>query len=236
MSETTLEKLERAEEVPSTRDWEIYRYVKVEEWSTRIVAAEYGISQTRVCQIVERVREYVLTTTPALSDAEEAQRLAASKQLAAERIDFLYGEAVRCYYRSKRAEKIIREPHERGKSGCTTTRESEGDARYLQVAARLAVMGSKLPQVQRRVVDVQENEVNETCSAGAGEQGEVATATAQESAATAAAMLSCVEQSRSLSAAESVAARPVQKAVQQPAEKQRSASQAARREAFFQTG
>ena len=229
MSDTgTLENLRQwAEQVPSERDWEVYRCVKVEERSTRITAEEFGISQTRVCQIVERVAGYVVATAPVLTKEEEAQRLSASKQLAAERINYLYGQALRCFQRSQCTEQIVRQSHEHGKSGCTTTRENRGDARYLQAAARLALMGGTLPQLAQRTTETDITPAKEDCSGSAVEQGDAVSNVVPASSATAAAMMSCVEQSRSETPTASGVARPVQPSP--------TRSQAAKREAFFQT-
>ena len=225
---------ERTKQIPSERDWEIYRHVKVEEWSTRTTADAFGISQTRICQIVERVAEYVVATARVLTKEEEAQRLAASKLLAAERINHLYGEALRCFQRSKCTEKIVRQSHEHGKSGCTTTRENRGDTRYLQAAARLALLGGTLPQMPQRVFETEMPPTNEDCSPAVAEQAETASAAASTPSATAAAMLSCVEKSRSDSTPATAATRPVQPASGQPLTPRQNI-QAAKREAFFQT-
>ena len=232
MSDTgILENLrQRTEQIPSERDWEIYRHVKVEEWSTRTTADAFGISQTRVCQIVERVAEYVVATARVLTKKEEAQRLAASKQLAAERINHLYGEALRCFHRSKCTESIVRQSHEHGKGGCTTTRENRGDTRYLQAAARLALLGGTLPQMPPRTVETDVTPANEDCSPAVAEQAEMASAVVATPSATAAAMVSCVAQSRSEPAAASALARPVQP----PGGKSLTPRQSAQREAFFQ--
>lgn len=46
------------------RDWQAYRLVKVQLLSTRAAAEQLGISQTRVCQLLERVEEYLFEIAP----------------------------------------------------------------------------------------------------------------------------------------------------------------------------
>ncbi len=216
------------EQLPSERDWAVYRAVHIEQWTTREVAAELGISQTRVCQIVQRTAAFVAQAVLVLSKEEEPRQLAAGKQLAADRIDFLYGEAVRCFRLSQ----------ERGKSDCSQGRVQHGEVRYLQTAAKLAILASTLPpprsswQTEIAEQPTASNQVKETCSAPPVEQPEAAPPNEAAKSATAAAMVGCVEQSRGNVRAERANARPVQK--------QNSTAltprQAQRREAFFQTG
>ena len=53
---------------PAARDFEAYRLVKVERKSTREAAKLLRISQTRVCQVVARVAEYMVDVTEPASD------------------------------------------------------------------------------------------------------------------------------------------------------------------------
>jgi hypothetical protein len=247
------EGLERREElfaagtnVPSDRDWAVYRYVKVEQWSTRITAKQFKISQTRVCQIVERVGKFFVKHSPVLSKEDLAQRLEASRQLAAEKLDYLYGEAMDCFYRSK-----------------TAARDSAGTARYANLVGRLILMSTKLPPPLLREYETAEDSEeaavesaadendemyddeylddefddedsadgdsspDEDCSASAQEQHTATAPPPAPSSPTVAAMLSCVEQSRPATPIANVESRPVQPPL--------STSKAARRAAFFQT-
>ncbi|WP_254510844.1 hypothetical protein [Anatilimnocola floriformis] len=236
---SSVEDLKQAsEQIPTERDWEIYRCVKIEQASTRQAAEIYGISQTRVCQIVAETSAYVAAATPLLSKDDEARQLVAAKQFAADRLDYLYGEALQCFRRSQRTETIERKSHESGKPGCTTTRYNHGDGRYLALAARLVLLGKSLPTPQQVVAEVgsqhasepaiEQSRLEKDCSLSTAEQREQASAEPVEKSATAAAMMSCVDQSRSDQAAKSVAPRTVQKGA--------GSKQATRREAFFQTG
>ena len=250
IAQTTVDEgLERREElfaagtkVPSDRDWAVYRYVKVEQWSTRITAKQFKISQTRVCQIVERVGKFFVKHSPVLSKEDLAQRLEASRQLAAEKLDYLYGEAMDCFYRSK-----------------TAARDSAGTARYANLVGRLILMSTKLPppllreyetaedseapaldeiaaddsdelyddELEGEEFDDEESSLEEDCSAAPLEQQETGASPPAPSSPIVAAMLSCVEQSRCESPASNVESRPVQPPL--------SSSKAARRAAFFQT-
>ncbi len=133
---------------PSGRDFEIYRRVTVQRMSTRDAAAEARISQTRVCQIVKRVGDFLAEVAPA-SEAEEGrpQRIYVAEQVAAERVDFMYGQAVEGWRDSKGTVTTVREVEAPAPSPAKVriTKNSAGDCRYLLAGARLAVIGSKLP-------------------------------------------------------------------------------------------
>jgi hypothetical protein len=225
----------RIEQLPSERDWALYQAVRVEQWPTRAAATGFGISQTRVCQIVQRTAAFVAQAVTVPSKEEEAQQLAAGKQLAADRIDYLYGQAMSCFRYSQGKD-----------NSCSTGRRSYGDMRYLQTAARLALIASTLPQPRPAWPGTLEDEpasepkqerdsapssqAAETCSAAPVEQPAELVAEAIATTATAAAIMSCVVQSRGEAPAQSTAARPVQKG------SGNKAKAASRREEFFQTG
>jgi hypothetical protein len=225
----------RIEQLPSERDWALYQAVRVEQWPTRAAATGFGISPTRVCQIVQRTAAFIAQAVTVPSKEEESQQLAAGKQLAADRIDYLYGQAMNCFR------------HSQGKdNSCSTGRRSYGDMRYLQAAARLALIASTLPlprqawpgsfedksasEPQQERAAAASSNAKETCSAAPVEQPAEPVAAAQAPTATAAAILSCVEQSRREKPAQSNAARPVQKG------SGNKAKAASRRAEFFQTG
>jgi hypothetical protein len=232
----------RIEQVPSERDWALYQAVRVEQWPTRAVAEGYGISQTRVCQIVQRTAAFIAQAVTVPSKEDEAQQLAAGKQLAADRIDYLYGQAVTCFRHSQGKE-----------NSCSTGRRSYGDMRYLHAAARLALIASTLPLPRHAWPgELAEEPASEpqpqpksatrgkqpakTCSAPPVEQPAEPASAASAPTATAAAMLSCVEQSRDNAAPKTSAARPVQaRDSGGGAESKITPRQATRRADFFQT-
>lgn len=246
MSEQTTraeELLKQVGDIPSERDWEIYRHVKVECSPIATTAEKLVISQQQVRASVKRVGEFVLTLLPLRTKEDEVRQLAASKQLAAERLEHLIGEVMRCFHRSKGEEKIVRQPHGSGKTPCTTTRMCHGDMRYLRTASYLMKVAATLPPplVCGGVVDAQFAELlepaerkaptKEDCSAPPVEPVKPEEHTASAPSATVAAMLSCVEQSRAENAGLNDETRPVQGARRKPL----TNGQAMRREAFFQT-
>ncbi len=181
---------------PSGRDFEVYRLVKVEQRSTRAVAETMALSQTRVCQLLERVGAFLTDVAPAAEVEERrGQRLHVAEQVAAERIDYLYSRAVRDYRQSKGEEKTVREVENgmRPKVTITTTRKSHGDGRLLMTAAKLVKLSAKLPLPmlgiggQMEAEDLQAEDLaasvisseeasppEEDCSVQAVEQGDVA--------------------------------------------------------------
>jgi len=60
--------------------------------STRLVAEDHGISQTRVRQIVGRVLDWIAATLPDKPEADEKQELRLAQHIAADRIQQLYSE------------------------------------------------------------------------------------------------------------------------------------------------
>lgn len=132
---------------PSGRDLEVYRRLHVEGCSTREVALSMQVSQTRVCQIAEKVGQYLTTVAPAKDDQQRDKQLAVAEQVAALRVDFLYGAALQSWRKSQGTQTTTRKLASAMKAPVTvkTTRNSPGDSRYLLLAARLAMMAAKLP-------------------------------------------------------------------------------------------
>jgi hypothetical protein len=232
----------RIEQVPSERDWALYQAVRVEQWPTRAAAEGFGISQTRVCQIVQRTAAFIAQAVTVPSKEDEARQLAAGKQLAADRIDYLYGQAMTCFRYSQGKE-----------NSCTTGRRSYGDTRYLHAAARLALIASTLPLPRqawpgelpeepasepktKTKSAARGNQPAETCSTPPVEQPVEPASEASAPTATAAAMLSCVEQSRDNPAPKTSASRPVQSPASGGGARSKiTPRQATRRAEFFQT-
>jgi hypothetical protein len=80
---------------PSGRDFLVYERIVVDLASTRQVADEAKISQTRVRQIVGRVIEWLGETLPADTELSEAAQFRAGRQIAADRLEAHYREAAR---------------------------------------------------------------------------------------------------------------------------------------------
>jgi hypothetical protein len=127
---------------PSDRDFAVFEEVVVARGTTREAAAKFGISQTRVCQILERVWEFSRQTLPGDEvelSSEELQR--AAQLLAAERLDHLYSLAMQAFEASK-ANQVKHREGEWG-SETTTTTSSCGDPRWLQAAMRISLAHGK---------------------------------------------------------------------------------------------
>ncbi len=240
-----LEELQKQiEQLPSERDWALYQAVRVEQWPTRAAAEGFKLSQTRVCQIVQRTAAFVAQAVTVPSKEQEAQQLAAGKQLAADRIDHLYGQAMSCFRYSQESS--------HNKTGCTTGRRSYGDMRYLHSAARLALIASTLPpprqtwmadcedapasELKQEPKPVTRSKRAETCSAATVEQPTPAAGEPSTPAATAAAMLGCVEASREEASHATANARPVQPDVRRERGAPPVSKQEAKGRASFQTG
>src|SRR5215204_4875635 len=132
---------------PSGRDFDAYTRVLVEQVSTRQVALDLAISQTRVCQIMKRVGEYLLQVAPAVvSDEDRGRQVYVAQQIAAEQVRYFTRQAYDGFERSIGQQKITREVQADGKPKTTViiTKNSPGDVRFLQQAARLALLGAKL--------------------------------------------------------------------------------------------
>lgn len=175
---------------PGERDFQVYRLVTIEQKSTRTAAKIAGVSQTRVCQIVERVAEFLIATAPTTEDpARKQQQLNVAQQAAAEQIRYLSQQAMRCFQKSIGPKTTVRQAADG--SPLTTTRQSDGDCRYLFAVAKLAVIGSKLPLAGMLGGGETGDEALETaeaaptptdgaCSVATSEQGFTATQQAME--------------------------------------------------------
>jgi hypothetical protein len=82
---------------PSGRDFLVYQRLVVDGASTRTVAEEVRISQTRVRQIVLRVMQWLVETLPADTELSEAAKLCLGQHIAADRLERFYVEANRAW-------------------------------------------------------------------------------------------------------------------------------------------
>jgi hypothetical protein len=116
---------------PSERDLEVQRLVRVEQLSTREVAALMKLSQTRVCQIVGRVDEFLMGMEPTEPDpGRRHQQVCVAETLAVARLESIYQESLNLFRQSYQTPE--------GKP-------ARGDVRYVNVAMRAAVLMSKMP-------------------------------------------------------------------------------------------
>jgi hypothetical protein len=116
---------------PSARDFALYEFVAAQSKTTREAAEEFGISQTRVRQVLAKVVEFLVEALPG-DDGEHTaeQKLAAAERLANMRLDYLYGESLSEWRRSREA---------------TAGPVPLGKVCYLNQAVRVAVAAARLP-------------------------------------------------------------------------------------------
>ena len=96
---------------PGERDFQVFRFVRVELHSTRGAAEVFGISQTRVRQIVSRVVAYLLATAReglAEDDEEPAGSLAVAEQIARMQLEHLYQKAMEGWRKSQEQSRSAR--------------------------------------------------------------------------------------------------------------------------------
>jgi hypothetical protein len=128
---------------PSGRDFELFEEVVIDGFSTRGAASRFKISQTRVCQVVARVRQWVHEVVPAEDGKLTAgQQLRLAMGIAGDRLDSLYSKALTGWNSSDgEMEKTRIMPNG---DVFTTKTFDYGDVRYLIAAGRLAGMRAKL--------------------------------------------------------------------------------------------
>src|SRR6478609_2277731 len=105
---------------PSARDFLAYSRIVVDAASTRTVAEELKISQTRVRQVVKRVLDWLHETLPAHSEADDAARLNLAQHIAADRLQNFYGIASRSW-------------------------QQTGETKYANLAIKVLLAQTKLP-------------------------------------------------------------------------------------------
>jgi hypothetical protein len=72
---------------PTPRDLDIHRLGLIERVSTRAIAEKYGISQTRVRQIIYRVCDWLAQTLPVKTEARKEQETNLAQHLAAAQLN-----------------------------------------------------------------------------------------------------------------------------------------------------
>jgi hypothetical protein len=106
---------------PSKRDFDVYRRVKIGRESTRQVARSLQLSQTRVCQVIQEVADWMADVTPGGDEETERRKrkVSVAEQIASERVDFMYGEAIDAWRTSQGESKTTRSAtgssHHRGR-------------------------------------------------------------------------------------------------------------------------
>jgi hypothetical protein len=85
---------------PSARDFTAYSRIVVDSATTRAVADELKISQTRVRQVVKRVCDWMHQSLPNNTEAEDAGRIRVAQHIAADRLQHFYCEANRLWHQT----------------------------------------------------------------------------------------------------------------------------------------
>jgi hypothetical protein len=105
---------------PSGRDFLAYQRIVVDAASTRTVAEELKISQTRVRQIVRRFIDWLQSALPPDAEVTEAYQLRVGRYIAADRLERYYIQANRLW-------------------------EQTGQAKYLSAILRILNAQTKIP-------------------------------------------------------------------------------------------
>src|SRR5437667_10292693 len=88
---------------PSGRDFLAYQRLVVDAASTRQIAAELNISQTRVRQIVRRVLDWLQQSLPEDTETGQAAQLRLPRYIAADRLERYFCQANRLWEQSGQA-------------------------------------------------------------------------------------------------------------------------------------
>jgi hypothetical protein len=148
---------------PGERDFQVFERVVVEGATTRQAAAQFGLSQTRIVQIRQRVAEWIGKEVPPTESLTARQRLVLAGRIAEQRIDFLYSEVMEAWRASQGSHTIIRN----GDNGETQiTRDSHGDVRYLAMAARISGLTISLSAAVERAMPRGEREQDQEAQTG----------------------------------------------------------------------
>ncbi len=148
---------------PGERDFQVFERVVVEGATTRQAAAEFGLSQTRIVQIRQRVAEWIGKEVPPTESLTARQPLVLAARIAEQRIDVLYSHAMEAWRASQGPHTIIRNSD----SGETQiTRDSQGDVRYLAMAARLSGLTIPLTAAVERAMPRGDRQQDEEAQTG----------------------------------------------------------------------
>ena len=199
---------ERRSLPPSERAFDIYRMIEVDGQSTRVVAQQVGLSQTRVVQLRDSVECWMACQPTATTALSKQQRLQAAEYKAGLRLDHLYSLALEAFRQSQGFEATSEESP--GGKRVVKTRYSHGNTRYLSMAMRVSAQQSRIPimpmprdveaddAVAAEVVVANPSPPKEDCSLTVGQQEHSVEAVAEPIAASSeAAVLSDVRLSKS---------------------------------------
>ena len=114
---------------PSERDFQIFEFVEFAGASTREAAEAFGLSQTRIVQVRDRVAQWIVASVPLSLRLSPRERLALAYEIARGRLDYLYSQATEAWRSSHR----------------------EG-SRFLILAARITEHSARVSSVIERAV------------------------------------------------------------------------------------
>jgi hypothetical protein len=149
---------------PSEKALEAMRLIDVEQRSTREAAEKVGVSQTRVRQLADQARGFLVGMSPAVKDEGLLnQQLHVAEALQLERLKYLYRLAMRSFRRSCGVRTTVRVvPDGLGTKETEITTDSYGDVRYMAMAMRISGEMAKVPD---------SGLLNRAWLAAAGEEG-----------------------------------------------------------------
>jgi hypothetical protein len=132
---------------PSEKALEAMRLIDVEQRSTREAAEKVGVSQTRVRQLADQARGFLVGMSPAVKDDGLLnQQLHVAEALQLERLKYLYRLAMRSFRRSCGVRTTVRVvPNGLGTKETEITTDSYGDVRYMAMAMRISGEMAKVP-------------------------------------------------------------------------------------------
>ena len=145
---------------PQSRDFEIYRQVQVLEVSQRQVAREMKLSATRIRQIIARVGGFLAAMPVVQNELTLEQQLKVAGYVASERVEHLYGEALRAWEASlKNRESVRRIDKDGSVTLIETTQSPLPRVACLNSAFRFAIASEKRVGASIRLLADIEEEV-----------------------------------------------------------------------------
>jgi hypothetical protein len=132
---------------PSEKALEAMRLIDVEQRSTREAAEKVGVSQTRVRQLADQARGFLVGMSPVVKDEGLLnQQLHVAEALQLERLKYLYRLAMRSFRRSCGVRTTVRVvPDGLGTKETEITTDSYGDVRYMAMAMRISGEMAQVP-------------------------------------------------------------------------------------------
>jgi hypothetical protein len=132
---------------PSEKALEALRLIDVEQRTTREAAEKVGVSQTRVRQLADQARGFLVGMSPAVKDEGLLNRqLHVAEAMQLERLKYLYRMAMRSFRRScgvRTTTRVV--PDGLGTKETEITTDSYGDVRYMAMAMRISGEMAKVP-------------------------------------------------------------------------------------------